>query len=471
MIVLTPRESPFYQNLYSFASPDAEGFIQGAAGAAFLSRSGLPRDTLRAIWSLADREERGKLNMDEFFVALRLVAHAQAGQGPSVQITAVPPSQLPALQGVLAAQTQRNNFDAISVSHADVAPGFQDAVLQSFTLEKDRTFPEISDSKYRQVFADLCAESATPGLLSGNFLSKYFRRSGLSDSALAEIWDLADVGKDGNLNLAEFIVFMSLADAARKGVPIPKKIPPSLVSVFDREASSFGRGLGGQDRGGGPQLGEERMGVEEISERIARVRAELREAEEVNSRLQSEFFEAKRKQEAAEEQRRAVNVARVGKFRDAQSIKTQISYLRKLIDSAKEDVSDHGNEERGLQLALDKEERKIAELTDERRRVETEMAVEEDALRQRRVAASEAARTSEMRRRDEAMEAAKKARPVTGVMTSSGFPGEDPVMRAKVDGHSWATSVLGLQPATAPIEVKKPAGVGFGRSFFDDRAR
>ena len=54
------------------------GEVSGNAAAAFLAKSGLPKNMLHQIWQLADAGERGKLDLEAFYIALRLVAHAQS---------------------------------------------------------------------------------------------------------------------------------------------------------------------------------------------------------------------------------------------------------------------------------------------------------------------------------------------------------------------------------------------------------
>lgn len=55
----------------------SNGFPQGQVAATFLAKSGLPKNMLHQIWQLADHEEKGKLNLEAFYIALRLVGHAQ----------------------------------------------------------------------------------------------------------------------------------------------------------------------------------------------------------------------------------------------------------------------------------------------------------------------------------------------------------------------------------------------------------
>lgn len=52
----------------------------------FLTKSGLDRGVLKQIWDLSDVAGRGFLDPEEFYLALRLVAHAQAGRLVSLEL-------------------------------------------------------------------------------------------------------------------------------------------------------------------------------------------------------------------------------------------------------------------------------------------------------------------------------------------------------------------------------------------------
>jgi hypothetical protein len=76
--------------------------LPAAAAAPLLAASGLPREALRDIWTLADAGDRGALDFAGFTLALRLVAMAQAGaevSAASVRAMARMPLAPPALAG------------------------------------------------------------------------------------------------------------------------------------------------------------------------------------------------------------------------------------------------------------------------------------------------------------------------------------------------------------------------------------
>ena len=60
-------------------------------------QTGLPQNILAHIWNLCDMRQEGKLNPEQFALAMYLVQQKQAGKDPPAQLTPdmVPPSMRP----------------------------------------------------------------------------------------------------------------------------------------------------------------------------------------------------------------------------------------------------------------------------------------------------------------------------------------------------------------------------------------
>lgn len=67
------------------------------------------------------------------------------------------------------------------------------------------------------------------GFVSGAAAKGTLSATGAPTSALKKIWTLADVDKDGQLSLREFVIAMYLAELAKSGQPVPAKLDPSWV--------------------------------------------------------------------------------------------------------------------------------------------------------------------------------------------------------------------------------------------------
>ncbi|GAA5914800.1 actin cytoskeleton-regulatory complex protein PAN1 [Sporobolomyces salmoneus] len=70
---LTPEEKKRYDQIFRAWDQQGAGFIPGSMAKEVFGQAGLGTDDLMAIWNLADVNDRGKLNIDEFHVAMGLI--------------------------------------------------------------------------------------------------------------------------------------------------------------------------------------------------------------------------------------------------------------------------------------------------------------------------------------------------------------------------------------------------------------
>lgn len=70
---------------------------------------------------------------------------------------------------------------------------------------------------------------AKNGLVSGGAAKKVLGASGLPVANLRDIWNLADVDSDGNLDLQEFVIAMFLIDMVKQGHAVPTALDPEMV--------------------------------------------------------------------------------------------------------------------------------------------------------------------------------------------------------------------------------------------------
>lgn len=70
---ITKQEKQIYDGIFNAWDNSRRGFIDGEVAINIFGKSGLSRPDLESIWNLADSSNRGKLNKDEFSVAMHLV--------------------------------------------------------------------------------------------------------------------------------------------------------------------------------------------------------------------------------------------------------------------------------------------------------------------------------------------------------------------------------------------------------------
>ncbi|KAJ5902370.1 hypothetical protein N7495_002898 [Penicillium taxi] len=76
---ITKEEKKIYDDLFRAWDGLRKGFISGETAIEIMGQSGLNRKDLERIWTLADPHNRGRLNMDEFAVAMHLIYRALNG--------------------------------------------------------------------------------------------------------------------------------------------------------------------------------------------------------------------------------------------------------------------------------------------------------------------------------------------------------------------------------------------------------
>ncbi|KAK5073474.1 actin organization and endocytosis protein [Lithohypha guttulata] len=70
---ITKDEKKIYDDLFKAWDGLHKGFISGETAIEIMGQSGLDQKDLEALWTLADPSNRGRLNMDEFAVAMHLI--------------------------------------------------------------------------------------------------------------------------------------------------------------------------------------------------------------------------------------------------------------------------------------------------------------------------------------------------------------------------------------------------------------
>jgi len=85
---------------------------------------------------------------------------------------------------------------------------------------------------YDQIFNNLETKS---GRITGAVAQKVLMETGLDRTSLYKIWELSDIEKIGQLDADEFAVAMYLSEQMKRGVPLPKSLPYSLVPLEKRK--------------------------------------------------------------------------------------------------------------------------------------------------------------------------------------------------------------------------------------------
>ncbi|VDM67293.1 unnamed protein product, partial [Strongylus vulgaris] len=240
------------------------GRIDGNTARNVLMKSNLPPQLLAQIWALSDTNHDGMLDAREFSIAMRLTRNCIAGLPLP---PALPPSlmQIPAGSGPPQVMPHMNTMSQPNAMFTPETPTISygtspmQPVMPAFPVYHTApagmmgrrpsqpqnggsapnliqgkqcgnwTIPHQNKLKYSQQFNQ--HDKQRVGFLTGQAGRSALGMSGLPTTALALIWTLSDVNKDGKLNVDEFCIAMHLIDMFKAGYALPDQTPPELVQM------------------------------------------------------------------------------------------------------------------------------------------------------------------------------------------------------------------------------------------------
>lgn len=218
---LNPGEAVKYDEYWADASGGEEQ-VSGKDARSVLTRaSNVSKTQLRLIWEIADHRQEGCLDRAQFLIALRLIALAQRGAEISVKglrnfvgiqlipsISPRPPPPAP---------------EASAPEAGAVQP--QGDIQEQ---EKRITWTVSNDvlARYDNFFGGL--DMNATGFVDGAAGVAFFGKSGLPRPVLKQIWQLADITRDGKLSRDEFRVAMHIVAELRSGRAVVADLPKAL---------------------------------------------------------------------------------------------------------------------------------------------------------------------------------------------------------------------------------------------------
>jgi epidermal growth factor receptor substrate 15 len=223
------------------------GMLSGVVAKQIFEKARLPNEVLGRIWNLSDTQARGALDTTEFVIAMHLLASYKAGVMRGVPNT-LPPGLYEAASRRPPIRTSTGSRPASGIPPASTIPsqfsGFGSGRPQSPITRQQVATPisaqstgdgwvisPADKSKFDQIFATL--DKSNRGFITGEQAVPFFTNARLPEEVLAQIWDLADINSEGQLNRDEFAVAMYLIRQQRGSRDgrgnLPLALPPALV--------------------------------------------------------------------------------------------------------------------------------------------------------------------------------------------------------------------------------------------------
>ncbi|EPS41061.1 hypothetical protein H072_5044 [Dactylellina haptotyla CBS 200.50] len=266
---LSPEDISRFNNLFENSGP-LDGLLPGESARQIFQRAKLPNTTLGLIWGLADRQQRGALGPNEFVVAMHLIQCTMNGSLPAL------PNSLPqalfdaAGRGPRPATSEGRQRPSPVPSTRAVPPGVptvppiprqfnptraQSPLRQQYTpppmppptaappgpVEVPWAITALEKAKFDSHFQEV--DTGNKGFITGEEAVPFFSGSKLPEEALAQIWDLADIEKNGSLTRDEFAIAMYLIRQERtrgtNGKGLPDTLPLNLIPLHIRPQLGF----------------------------------------------------------------------------------------------------------------------------------------------------------------------------------------------------------------------------------------
>ncbi|KAL8872594.1 MAG: hypothetical protein Q9174_001801 [Haloplaca sp. 1 TL-2023] len=251
---LNPDKIAQYSSMFESSGAQG-GSLSGENAKQIFEKAQLPNEVLGQVWNLADTEGKGFFGLTDFIIAMHLLASLKSGAMRSLPQTLPAGLYEAASRRGIARQGTGSRPPSDYTPHPPAIPRqFSGASYQQPGSPVGRpsynqgqrpmtpTGPQWAitpqdKASFDQMFGTV--DTYNRGFITGEQAVSFFSNSRLPEEALAQIWDLADINSEGQLNKDEFAVAMYLIRQQRSKTTgrdvLPQKLPPNLVPPSMRQ--------------------------------------------------------------------------------------------------------------------------------------------------------------------------------------------------------------------------------------------